>query len=89
MNKSEENVLKIKNFFEPKSVALVGISSNVGKGSLNLFENLLQMGFPGKIYPVNPKIKKLLDREVFQDIFAIPEHVDLAVIMTPPFPTCL
>jgi len=41
------------------------------------------MGFPGKIYPVNPKIKKLLDQEVFQDIFAIPENVDLAVIMTP------
>ena len=73
----------MKKFMEPRSIALIGISSKAGKGSLNLFENLLQMGFPGKIYPVNPKIKKLLDQEVFQDIFAIPENVDLAVIMTP------
>jgi acetate---CoA ligase (ADP-forming) len=73
----------MKKFMEPRSVALIGISSKVGKGSLNLFENLLQIGYPGKIYPVNPKIQKLLGQEVFKDILAIPENIDLAVIMTP------
>jgi acetyltransferase len=78
-----KNLALMKKFMEPGSLALVGISSKVGKGSLNLFENLLQMGFPGKIYPVNPNIQELLGQKVFPDIFAIPEDVDLAVIMTP------
>ena len=73
----------MKKFMEPRSVALIGISSNVGKGSFNVFENLLQMNYPGKIYPVNPKMQKLLGQEVFPDIFTVPEAVDLAVIMTP------
>ena len=73
----------MKKFMEPRSVALVGISSKVGKGSLNLLENLLQIGFPGKIYPVNPNIQELLGQKVFPDIGAIPDEIDLAVIMTP------
>ena len=72
----------MKKFMEPRSVALVGISSKVGRGSLNLLENLLQIGFPGKIYPVNPNIRELLGQKVFSDIGAIPDEIDLAVIMT-------
>jgi acyl-CoA synthetase (NDP forming) len=77
-----KNSMVMKKFMEPRSVALVGISSKVGKGSLNLLENLLQIGFPGKIYPVNPNIKELLGQKVFLDIGAIPGEIDLAVIMT-------
>lgn len=77
-----KNLAEMKKFMEPRSLALIGISSKVGKGSLNLFENLLQMGFPGKIYPVNPNIQELLGQKVFSDIGAIPEEIDLAVIMT-------
>ena len=73
----------MKKFMEPRSVALIGISSEIRRGSLNILGNLLQMGFPGKIFPVNPKIQKLLDQKVFPDIYAIPEDIDLAVIMTP------
>jgi len=72
----------MKKFMEPRSVAFIGMSSRVGKGSLNLFENLLQIGFPGKIYPVNPKIQELLGRKVYPDISAVPEEIDLAVVMT-------
>jgi acyl-CoA synthetase (NDP forming) len=73
----------MKKFMEPRSVALIGISSEIRRGSLNLLGNLLQIGFPGKIFPVNPKIQKLLDQKVYPDIYAIPEDIDLAVIMTP------
>jgi len=76
-------IAKVKKFMEPKSVALIGISSRVGKGSLNILENLTELGFPGKIYPVNPNIQELLGRKVFPDIGSISEDIDLAVIMTP------
>ena len=73
---------QIKEFMEPKSVALIGISSKVGKGSLNILENLIQIGFKGKIYPINPKIQELLGQKVFPDVASISEKIDLAVIMT-------
>lgn len=73
----------IKKFMEPRSVALIGVSSKVGKGALNVLENLVQIGFKGKIYPVNPNVQKLLGQKVFPDVTAISEDIDLAVVMTP------
>lgn len=72
----------MKKFLEPRSVALIGISSKVGKGSLNLFENLVEMGFPGKIYPINPNAQQLLGQKVFPNILSVSGEIDLAVIMT-------
>ncbi len=77
-----EIVSIMKKFLEPSSVALIGISSKVGKGSLNLFENLVKMGFPGKIYPINPNVQELLGKKVFPDILSVSGEIDLAVIMT-------
>jgi acyl-CoA synthetase (NDP forming) len=74
---------KMKKFMEPESVALVGISSRVGKGALNIMENLMRLGFVGGIFPVNPNIKELLGQKVFPDVLAISDPIDLAVIMTP------
>ena len=73
----------ITKFMAPRSVAVIGISSKVGKGALNVLENLIQIGFKGKIYPVNPNIQELLGQKVFPDVTAILEDIDLAVVMTP------
>jgi len=73
----------IKNFMEPRSVALIGVSSKVGKGALNVLQNLIHIGFKGKIFPVNPNINELLGQKVFPDITSISEDIDLAVVMTP------
>jgi len=74
---------RMKKFMEPESVALIGISSRVGKGSLNILENLKGLGFAGQVFPVNPNIKELLGQKVFPDVLAISDHIDLAVIVTP------
>lgn len=74
---------RIKKFMEPESVALIGISRRVGKGSLNILENLKRLGFAGQVFPVNPNIKELLGQKVFPDVLAISDHIDLAVIITP------
>jgi acyl-CoA synthetase (NDP forming) len=76
-------LVKMKNFMEPSSVALVGISSRAGESSLNVLENLMRWGFVGKVFPVNPNMKELLGQKVFPDVLAISDHIDLAVIMTP------
>ena len=73
----------MKNFFEPKSVALIGISRKSGPGSLNLMERMIQFGFPGKIYPVNPNAKKILGKKAYANVRDVKEHIDLAVISSP------
>jgi acetyltransferase len=73
----------MKNFFEPESVALIGISRKSGPGSLNLMERMIQFGFPGKIYPVNPNAKKILGKKVYPNVREVNEKIDLAVISSP------
>jgi len=73
----------MKNFMEPESVALIGISRKDGPGSFNLMENMIRFGFSGKIFPVNPNSTEILGRRAYPNIRAVNEKIDLAVISTP------
>jgi len=73
----------MKDFMEPGSVALIGISRKTGPGSFNLMENMIRFGFSGKIYPVNPGSSEILGRKAYPNIREVRKQVDLAVISTP------
>jgi len=73
----------MKNFMEPKSVALIGISRKSGPGSFNLMENMIGFGFSGKIFPVNPNTTEILGEKAYPNVRAVKEDIDLAVISTP------
>lgn len=73
----------MKLFMEPRSIALVGVPRDTGQDAKNVLENLLTYGYKGRIYPVNPNCKKILDIETFCNVADLPETPDLAVIMTP------
>jgi acyl-CoA synthetase (NDP forming) len=73
----------MKKFFEPESVALIGISRKSGPGSLNLMERMIQFGFSGQIFPVNPNAKKILGKKVYPNVREVKEKIDLAVISSP------
>ena len=51
----------LQSFFTPKGVAIIGASSNPGKLSHGILKNLIQYGYQGGIYPVNPGSKEILD----------------------------
>lgn len=70
-------------FFEPKSVAIIGASSNPNKLSYGILQNLGQHGFEGTIYPINPKIDTILGYPGYKNIRDVPGNVDLAVIILP------
>ena len=70
-------------FFSPKAVAIVGASPKEGSVGHRLLLNMIEAGFKGALYPVNPKHKKILDKRCYADIAAIPGQVDMAVIATP------
>ncbi len=70
--------------FSPRSVAVIGATENPGSVGRTILENLVKGGFPGKIYPVNPKRDTVLGVKAYPSITAVPEKPDLAVIITPP-----
>ena len=69
--------------FRPKSVAVIGASTAPEKLGYQIFKNLLDAGFPGTVHPINPKAPEILGRPCYPNIDAIPDQVDLAVIIIP------
>src|ERR1043166_9755713 len=67
----------------PRALAVVGATEAEGSVGRTLLENLERGGFPGSIYPINPKRDSVLGVKAYASIAALPERVDLAVIVTP------
>ena len=70
-------------FFWPESVAIVGATNNPLKMNYRLTENLVRLGFKGKIYPVNPNGEEILGIRPFRRLQDINEKVDLVVTAVP------
>ncbi len=69
--------------FNPRSVAVVGASRTPGKLGYEILKNIIDAGFKGKIYPVNPKADEVLGLKCYHSIAEIPDPVDLAVVVIP------
>jgi acetyl coenzyme A synthetase (ADP forming)-like protein len=67
----------------PRSVAIIGASTQPGKVGHDILNNLVTEEFMGKIYPVNPKAGKILGVKAYPSVKDIPGEVDLAVIVIP------
>ncbi|MBS3752705.1 MAG: acetate--CoA ligase family protein [Anaerolineales bacterium] len=72
-------------FFKPKSVAVIGASTDPDKLGYAVLENLVEGGYAqqGKVYPINPHAEKILGYEVFSSVTEVPGEIDLAVIVIP------
>ncbi|MGA8753866.1 acetate--CoA ligase family protein [Candidatus Deferrimicrobium sp.] len=70
--------------FHPGSVAVVGATRNPEKVGYGVFSNLVQAGFPGPVYGVNPGGGEILGHPLVPSIDAIPGNVDLGVFVVPP-----
>ena len=73
----------METFFNPSSVAIVGATEKPGSLPGIILKNLIDMGFQGKIYPVNPKYKTVFGLRCFSSILDIPDEVALNVIAIP------
>jgi len=69
--------------FNAKSIAVIGASDKPGKIGFEIFRNIVEGGFQGKIYPVNPKITELMGYACYHSIKDVPGTVDLVVITIP------
>jgi acetyl coenzyme A synthetase (ADP forming)-like protein len=76
---------KLKAFFEPGSVAVIGASANLTKLGYAVLKNLVEGGYlqRGIVYPINPTAKEILGCRVYPSVLDVPEPIDLAVIIVP------
>ncbi len=69
--------------FRPRSVAVIGASRRPGSIGAAIFRNLLEHGFEGPVYPVNPSAHVVQSVLAYPSVGAIPGEVDLAIIAIP------
>jgi acetyl coenzyme A synthetase (ADP forming)-like protein len=71
------------NFFNPKSIAVIGASRSPGKVGYDILRNIIQYGYEGAVYPVNPGAAEILGKKSYPSLLDVPGQVDLAVIVVP------
>jgi acetyltransferase len=69
--------------FKPRSVAVVGASRDPSKVGHAVLKNIVDSGYKGRVYPVNPKADSVLGLTAYRSVLDIPDEVDLAVIVIP------
>ncbi len=79
----QRQFLALDAIFAPKNVAVIGATENPGSVGRTIMWNLLTNPFGGTVFPVNPKRPSVMGVKSYPNIGAIPEPVDLAVIVTP------
>ena len=81
--KKENKQDSIRYLFEPRGVAVIGASGTKGKIGHALCHNILEGGYKGKLFPINPKGGTILGQKVYKDIVDVPDVVDVAAIAVP------
>jgi acetyltransferase len=69
--------------FNPRSIAVIGASSTRGKLGNDVMRNLVDSGYKGRIYPVNPTGGEILGNKVYRSVTEIAGDIDMAVIVIP------
>jgi acyl-CoA synthetase (NDP forming) len=72
----------MKSFLQPRSVAVVGASSDPKKGGYAIVSNLKEK-FSERLYPVNPGSLEICGLPCFRNVMELPEPVELAIVFVP------
>lgn len=82
MHGANELESQLNEIFNPESVAIVGLPKGMKTGKLFLIA-ILEMGFSGPLYPVNPNYDEIDGLKTYPSVSAIPDPVDLAIVLVP------
>lgn len=75
--------MNLEKLFNPKSIAIVGASPEEGKVGNAMAKNIINLGYQGDIFPVNPKYDEILGRKCYKKLSEIDKEVDLTIIVIP------
>uniref|UniRef100_A0A7J3Y128 Acetyl CoA synthetase n=1 Tax=Thermogladius calderae TaxID=1200300 RepID=A0A7J3Y128_9CREN len=75
--------MSLSSLFNPRSIAVIGASRSPGKIGHVILRNLIEYGYKGKIYPVNPSADEILGLKAYKSVLEINDEVDVAIIAIP------
>ena len=75
--------MKLEAFLKPRSIAVIGASRNPEKVGHIIFRNLINSGYEGDLYPINPNTTELLGRKCYRSVMDVKGDIDLAIIAVP------
>lgn len=78
-------VASLRHLLYPRSIAIIGASRDPGSIGQQLLKSILQSGFAGVVYPVNPNAEAVLAVKAYPSIMDVPGDVDSAIIAVPAF----
>jgi acetyl coenzyme A synthetase (ADP forming)-like protein len=81
---SQEEILKSMNrIMKPKGIAVIGASNEEGKIGNSVMKNLINGGYAGEIFPINPKSDEVLGRKAYKSVSEVDGNIDVAVFAVP------
>lgn len=77
--------MSLDSFFNPSSIAVVGVSNDPSKLGAVVFNNVIDAGFEGNLYAINPKCagQELYGKPCYASVADLPEAIDLVVVVVP------
>ncbi|WP_395685976.1 acetate--CoA ligase family protein [Caenimonas koreensis] len=76
-------VISMNRIMKPKAVAVIGASNEAGKIGNSVMKNLINGGYKGKIYPINPKDAEVMGVKAYKSVKDVEDEIDTAVFAVP------
>jgi acetyl coenzyme A synthetase (ADP forming)-like protein len=81
---SQQDIVRQMNrIMKPDAVAVIGASAEDGKIGNSVMKNLINGGYKGAIYPINPSATEIMGRKAFKSVKDVPGPIDVAVFAIP------
>jgi Acyl-CoA synthetase (NDP forming) len=77
------SLIQLHNFFNPKTVAVIGANDRTDSVGYSIFKNIKDSAYEGKVFPVNLNDGTVQGVKAYFSVCDIGEHIDLAIIATP------
>ena len=81
--KHEDIVRDMNRIMKPDAVAVIGASGETGKIGNSVMKNLINGGYQGKIYPINPSADEIMGLKAYKSVKDVPGTIDVAVFAIP------
>jgi acetyl coenzyme A synthetase (ADP forming)-like protein len=81
--KHDDIVRDMNRIMKPEAVAVIGASDETGKIGNSVMKNLINGGYKGKIYPINPSADEIMGIKAYKSVKDVPGDIDVAVFAIP------
>ena len=79
----QEIVSAMRRIMNPRAVAVIGASDGEGKIGNSVMKNIINGGYAGALYPINPRADRILGKQCYKSVKDIPGDVDVAIFAVP------